>query len=196
VEGNRDPDSQPGSEEAAWRELIAQFDAPEGEPSAIAPWPSAEDLPAAGDRMPGQDTMPDWELATRSGTDADAGGSTDIDQFGNVPARAADQPARLIRPSGSTWRTPQVDYDPDEADRYVPEPLPPPGQLDPVSKAAWAAVICGPLYLLIGWMLGWAISGFGALLAIAATVGGFVILVLKLGDRPSRSDDDDNGAVL
>jgi hypothetical protein len=196
VEGNRDPDSQPGSEEAAWRELIAQFDTPAGEPSAVAPWPSAEDMPAdASDRMPGQDTMPDWELATRSGADADVGGLADFDQFGNVSARAADQSARGTGPSGNGWRTPQVDYDPDDADQYSPEALPPP-QLDPVAKGAWAAVVGGPLYLLIGWLLGWEISGFGALLAVGATVSGFVILVLRLGDRPSRGDDDDHGAVL
>jgi hypothetical protein len=196
VEGNGDPDRQPGSEEAAWRELIAQFDTPEGEPSAVAPWPSAEDLPAdAGDRTPGQDTMPDWELATRSGADADAGGFADFDQSGNASARAADQPAKLIRPTGNAWRAARVDDDPDDADQYVPDPLPPP-QLEPVAKGAWAAVVGGPLYLLIGWVLGWDITGFGALLAVAATIGGFVILVLKLGDRPSRGDDDDHGAVL
>jgi hypothetical protein len=194
VEGNRDPDSQPGSEEAAWRELIAQFDAPAGEPSTVAPWPSAEDLPAdTSDSMPGQDTMPDWELATRSGADAD--GFADFDQFGNVQARAADQPARLTRPTGNAWRTPQVDDDPDDADRYVPDPLPP-AQLDPVAKGAWAAVVGGPLYLLIGWLLGWDITGFAALLAVAATIGGFIVLVLRLGDGPSRGDDDDQGAVL
>jgi hypothetical protein len=198
VDGNSDRDSQPGSEEAAWRELIAQFDAPADDPSAVAPWPTIEDLPgeASDDRQPGQDTMPDWELASRPGSDADSAGRGDFDQAGNVSGRAGDQPARLIRPMGNTWRTPQVDYDPELADRYVPEPLPPPGRLDPVTKGAWAAVVCGPLYLLFAWLAGWNITSFAAMLAIGAAIGGFVVLVMKLGDRPSRGDDDDHGAVL
>ncbi len=189
MDGNRDQDSQPGSDEAAWRELIAQFDAPADDPSAAAPWPTIEDLP-------GQDTMPDWELASRPGADADPPGRGDFDQAGNVSSRAGDQPARLTRPTGNAWRVPQVDYDPELADRYVPEPLPPPGRLDPVAKGAWAAVILGPLYLLVGWLAGWNITSFTALLAIGAALGGFIVLVLKLGDHPSRADDDDQGAVL
>jgi hypothetical protein len=195
VDGNRDPDGQPGSEEAAWRELIAQFDAPAGDQPAVAPWPSIEDLPAEADedRQPGQDTMPDWSLASRPGADAER---ADFDQAGNASSWAGDQPARLIRPTGNAWRAPQVDYDPDVAGRYVPDRLPPPGRLDSVAKGAWAAVVCGPLYLLIAWLAGWNISSFAALLAIAAAIGGFVVLVLRLGDRPSRADDDDQGAVL
>lgn len=195
MDGDREPDSQPGSEEAAWRELIAQFDAPTADPSAPAPWPTIEDLPGepTDDRQPGQDTMPDWELASRPGAEAER---ADFDQAGNVSSRAADQPARLVRPTGNAWRAPQVDYDAEAADRYMPDPLPPPRRLDPVAKGAWAAIVCGPLYLLAGWLLGWNITSFTAMLAIGAAIGGFVVLVLKLGDHPSRGDDDDHGAVL
>jgi hypothetical protein len=40
------------------------------------------------------------------------------------------------------------------------------------------------------------VAGWAALLAIAAFVAGFVVLVLRLGDGPSRGSGPDNGAVL
>ncbi|MGH3304522.1 MAG: hypothetical protein ACRDOK_23145, partial [Streptosporangiaceae bacterium] len=84
----------------------------------------------------------------------------------------------------------------EDDDRYVPAPLPPPARLDPISKAALAAVIGGPGYLLVvSVFLHWTISATAAFVAVAAFIGGFVTLVVKLGDRPGR-DDDDDGAVL
>jgi hypothetical protein len=68
-------------------------------------------------------------------------------------------------------------------------------RMDPVSKGAWVALIGGPGYLLLGTLLQWTISGAEALAAIAAFITGFVILVLKMGDRPPR-DEDDDGAVV
>jgi hypothetical protein len=101
---------------------------------------------------------------------------------------------RVIRPAGS----PRSYTPPEEAneDPYLPEPLPPPARLDSTSKAALAGVIGGPGYLIIASIfLHWTISAEAALIAVAAFVGGFVTLVVKLGDR-SRRDDDDDGAVL
>ena len=84
---------------------------------------------------------------------------------------------------------------PEEEDEdYVPVPLPPPAKLDTIAKAAWAALICGPLYLLAATFLHWTISGIEAFAAVAAFVGGFVTLVIRLGD--GERDDDDDGAVV
>jgi len=78
----------------------------------------------------------------------------------------------------------------------VPEPLPPPAKLDSTSKAALAGIVGGPGYLLVASIfLHWTISAEAALIAVAAFVAGFVTLVIKLGDRSNR-DDDDDGAVL
>ena len=100
---------------------------------------------------------------------------------------------RLIRPAGD----PRSYTPPEEADEpFVPVPLPPPAKLDTASKAALAGVIGGPGYLLIASVfLHWTISAEAALIAVAAFVGGFVTLVMKLGDHSGR-DDDDDGAVL
>ena len=100
---------------------------------------------------------------------------------------------------GQPWRGPR-DHTPVEDpanDHYVP-PVPPPlPRLDPVTKGAWLALFGGPLYLLISTAIGAAISGLAAFLAVAAFVGGFVILVLRMDNgRPPDSGSDDDGAVV
>lgn len=93
-----------------------------------------------------------------------------------------------------------LDFDDDDADcpdgRYVPPPVPPLPKLDPVARGAWAALFGGPGYLFIATMLGWQIPGWAELVAIAAFVTGFVVLVSRLGDGPSRRDGPDQGAVV
>jgi hypothetical protein len=92
-----------------------------------------------------------------------------------------------------------LDYEDDPANpenRYIPPPPPPMRQLDPVVKGAWLALFGGPGYLLLATILGWEVPGWAELLAIAAFVTGFVVLVLKLGDGPSRRDGPDQGAVV
>ncbi len=100
---------------------------------------------------------------------------------------------RVIRPAGD----PRAYMPPEEEDEpYVPVPLPPPAKMDSATKAALAGVVGGPGYLLIASLfLHWTISPEAAFVAVAAFVAGFVTLIVKLGDRSGR-DDDDNGAVL
>jgi len=83
------------------------------------------------------------------------------------------------------------------SEHYVP-PVPPPlPRLDPITKGAWLALFGGPLYLLISTAIGSTISGLAAFLAVAAFVGGFVILVLRMDNgRPPDSGSDDDGAVV
>jgi hypothetical protein len=174
MSGPGDIGGEVSGEEAAWRDLIAHFDAP-GDVSAMSvPWPAREDLPDRGQ------------------TTAELPGITD--EPGRLTADGlgpADR-TRVIRHASD----PRSYSPPEEEDEpYVPTPMPPPAKLDAMSKAAWTALICGPGYLLLGTMLGWSISGTEAVVAIAAFVAGFVILVLKMGDRPPR-DEDDDGAVL
>jgi hypothetical protein len=44
-------------------------------------------------------------------------------------------------------------------------------------------------------MTGWAMPGWATFAAVAAFVGGFAVIVMRMGDRPSGSGPD-NGAVL
>jgi hypothetical protein len=85
----------------------------------------------------------------------------------------------------------------DPAEEHFVPPVPPPlPRLEPATKLAWIALFGGPLYLLISTAVGATISGLAAFLAVAAFVGGFVVLVLRMDNgRPPDSGPDD-GAVV
>jgi hypothetical protein len=174
--------------------------------SSVGPAASTAD-PAASPDEPRGTADPSSRTADPSGRTADASSRT-ADSSGRTadPSGASDHPARpttsftipmdrmrLIRPAGD----PRSYTPPEESDEpFVPVPLPPPAKLDTASKAALAGIIGGPGYLLIASVfLHWTISAEAALIAVAAFVGGFVTLVMKLGDHSGR-DDDDDGAVL
>lgn len=85
----------------------------------------------------------------------------------------------------------------DPADEhFIPPPPPPLPKLDPVAKGAWVALFGGPAYLVIALIAGWTLSGLAAFIAIAAFVGGFAVLVFRMGDGPPSDSGDDDGAVV
>ncbi len=81
-------------------------------------------------------------------------------------------------------------------ERYVPPQVPPQPKLDPVARGAWTALFGGPGYLFIATTLQWQVPGWARLAAIIAFITGFVVLVSRLGDGPSRRDGPDQGAVV
>ncbi|MBC7639248.1 MAG: hypothetical protein H7231_05635 [Rhodoferax sp.] len=83
--------------------------------------------------------------------------------------------------------------EPDEG--YVPPDPPPLPRGDVVGVLAWAAVLLGPLFLLMAGLFWREASPLWLGLAVVAFVGGFVALVMRL---PSHRDvdDDDDGARL
>jgi hypothetical protein len=200
-----DAEGEIGRDEAAWRDLVARFERPADPTLTEVPWPATEDLPGSAATR----AAAGLAAADASGPDVTGTSSPTAD-----PVQTPEKPA--ARPSARPWPGPETSYRPvDRArvvrpagdprsytpaeegdDRYVPAPLPPPAKLDLISKTALAAVIGGPGYLLIvSVFLHWTISATAAFIAVAAFVGGFVTLVVKLGDR-QRRDDDDDGAVL
>ena len=114
---------------------------------------------------------------------------------GRGPGNRVPDPTLPDQPWPGPRNRPPAD-DP-ASERYVP-PVPPPlPRLDPITKGAWLALFGGPLYLLISTAIGSTISGLAAFLAVAAFVGGFVILVLRMDNgRPPDSGSDDDGAVV
>ncbi|MDL4771167.1 hypothetical protein [Actinomadura xylanilytica] len=104
------------------------------------------------------------------------------DRTGRIPR------ARVIKPAEPAELPP----DEDEG-HYVPPPPPPLPAADPLTKGAWIALVGGPVYLLITVILDWDVPGWAAFLAVAAFIGGFVTLVLRMGDEPR---DPDDGAVV
>jgi len=122
-------------------------------------------------------------------------GPNDMGPNGRGPGNLVPDPTLPDQPWPGSRNMPPAD-DP-ASERYVP-PVPPPlPRLDPITKGAWLALFGGPLYLLISTAIGSTISGLAAFLAVAAFVGGFVILVLRMDNgRPPDSGSDDDGAVV
>ena len=88
-----------------------------------------------------------------------------------------------------------VDSEPDPLDILdvgyePPHPPPIPRPADAVGRFSWAAVLGGPLLVLLVNVLG--LERWLANLGVALTVGGFVSLVWRMKER----DDDDDGAVV
>jgi hypothetical protein len=159
------------SDEAAWRDLVARYDLPADadadDDAAAAPWPVQEDLaPEDGTRVIRQ-------AAPAAGPGADqAATAAEVEEEEEEEEDTGDEDGHFIPP---------------------PPPLP---QLDPVAKAAWTGLFGGPAYLLLATLTGWGIPGWAALVAIAAFIGGFATLVIRMGDGPSKGDGPDSGAVL
>lgn len=84
----------------------------------------------------------------------------------------------------------------DEDDHYIPPPPPPLPKTDAGTKIAWLALFGGPAYLLLAALLGWPVRGWILFAAVAAFIGGFVALVVRMGDRPPDDSGWDDGAVI
>ncbi|MEV0584692.1 hypothetical protein [Nonomuraea sp. NPDC050310] len=91
---------------------------------------------------------------------------------------------------------PEPPHDPADEDHYTPPPPPPLPRVDVVTKVAWVALFGGPAYLLLAAMLGWEMHGLVLFTAVAAFIGGFVTLVVRMGDGPPNDSGWDDGAVV
>jgi hypothetical protein len=93
--------------------------------------------------------------------------------------------ARVVKPA--------TDDDDDDDDHFIPPPPPPIPKPDAMTRLAWMSLLGGPIYLVTSVFLSWEVPSWAAFVAVAAFIGGFVALVLRMGDEPP---DDDDGAVV
>jgi hypothetical protein len=213
--GEREMTTDP-SEEAAWRDLIAHYATPAAADDTPTPWPTREDLPGPG--APGEEAAsPEGSGPDSSGPDSSGPDTADLDVAGLDMAGPDNPGADVAQPPGPRWPAvpgpfggmnpgpPQIrivrpagpgPLPGDDDDHFVPPVPPPMPRLDPVTKGAWAALFGGPVYLLIAVMLSWQVPSWAAFTAVAAFVGGFATLVLRMGDRPPRDSGPDDGAVV
>jgi hypothetical protein len=104
---------------------------------------------------------------------------------------------RVIRPAAPAPRaelSPGSLADGDD-EHFIPPPPPPLPRLDPVAKGAWTALFGGPAFLLVSTSVGWTVPGWLTFAAVAAFIGGFAVIVTRMGDGP-RDDGPGDGAVL
>ena len=196
-----DQDSNFSDEDAAWRDLVARYDAPLTTEEPV-PWPERE-----GEGVPheGDGATREGEGATREGDGAtrQSDGATREDdgatREGDGATREGDGATgvtvvpvpRLVRgPRDHTVAD-------DDEEHFIPPPPPPLPKLDPLAKGAWLALFGGPGYLVVATAAGWTVPGFAAFCAVAAFVAGFAILVLRMHEPgPGGPDDGDDGAVV
>ena len=190
-------------EEATWLDLIARYDAP----AAGQTWPERENLAEPGASKSGASIPDASQVRTPKAPEAPSAKArpVPVDPPFNAdlttpdltapdrpgPDRpgpdltAPDLPAPEARPA------PEM-----QEEHYSPPPPPPLPKLDPVTKGAWAALFGGPAYLLIATAVGWTVPAVAAFFAIGAFVGGFAVLVMRMGDEPRDGDGPDDGAVV
>jgi hypothetical protein len=160
----------PGGETVAGGEPSGDEDTAAGLGST-GPWPDRENLPPP---TPRPSELGPW-----------AGGRPGVPVYRRFELPTPTDPR--------SWTAP--DEDEDEG-HYTPPPPPPLPSMSPVTKGAWVALFGGPAYLLTATLAGWTVAGWALFLAIAAFVGGFTVLALRLGDRPDDGSGPDDGAVV
>jgi hypothetical protein len=132
--------------------------------------------------VPEGSRLPEHERRAWDAIVADLSGQIDLG-----PDFPADPPADAAPPVAP----PPVDEAEDVDEGYVPPAPPPlPRPADAVGRFSWAAVIAGPLLIVLTSVLG--LDRILANLGVVLTIGGFVALVWRMKDR----DDDDDGAVI
>ncbi|MFC4119421.1 hypothetical protein [Nonomuraea zeae] len=161
-------------EDEVWRQIVASFNDTAERDSADQPWPDSENVPAEPTRRVVKPSEDPGDPMARDGDLLDAA------------------PHEDGSPDGS-----RDDGDEDEDEGHFEPPPPPPlPKLDLPTKLAWVALFGGPTYLLVAAMASWHMEGWALFTAVAAFIGGFVALVVRMGDdRPNDSGWDD-GAVL
>ncbi|MEV0312630.1 hypothetical protein B0I32_11226 [Nonomuraea fuscirosea] len=153
-------------EDEVWRQIVASFNDTAERDSADQPWPDSENVPAE-------------------------------------PIRRVVKPPEHADGDDASGRDPEDDpsgrdHDEDEEDEghFEPPPPPPLPKVDLATKLAWVALFGGPAYLLVAAMASWHMEGWALFTAVAAFIGGFVALVVRMGDGPPNDSGWDDGAVL
>jgi hypothetical protein len=128
--------------------------------------------------------LPEHEQRAWDAIVADLSGQIDLG-----PEFPADPPSEPSAAPG-----PAVEAAVDEADEdegyEPPHPPPIPRPADAIGRFSWAAVIAGPLLVLLSTLFEW--DRWIANLGVILSVGGFVSLIWRMNDR----DEDDDGAVI
>jgi hypothetical protein len=162
------------ADEQVWASLVAAFDAPTAD--QVPRWPASEDLD---------------EPEPEAGTEAGGRRSARVVRPADLPPAGFGELRDALTPEAAAAYGAGRDEE-----HFEPPPPPPLPVPDTLGRFAWAAVIAGPLFLVIAALFGLDVSGWPGLLAVAAFVGGFVTLVARMKDRPETDLGDDDGAVV
>lgn len=160
-----------------------------------APGDGATGSAAGGssDEAAWQDLVARFELSAPEADNGAAPWPEREDLAGSAPSSPG--PGSAATGPGSGPRDSPAPEDPED-EHYVPPEPPPLPKLNPGTKLAWLALFGGPAYLLIFTAAGWPVSGVAAFLCIAAFIGGFAALVIRMDNGGPRDSGPDDGAVV
>jgi hypothetical protein len=154
------------TEDAEWKSLVEQFNAPsapghDGGENPVPRWPVSEDVDEK------------YEPLIDVPAGLIVGDSADDEEEDKPAKKKADDPH----------------------DHFVP-PEPPRGpRLDWISRLAWLGLIGGPLLLILAAVLDFG-TGRITTIAVVGFIGGFLTLVIRMKDRLPPDDTPDDGAVV
>jgi len=174
------PEPEPLDIDSAFAAIVAGW-----ADESPATWPAEEDLTLGRHRRADDPDDPDDAPTGRRAAgrkDDDLGGWDDQLALSGASIPSVGQPEE--GPEDDIGR----------ADEFVPPEPPPLPRGDVVGWLAWAGVILGPIFMLIRVTLWTGAPGLLVLAALAAFVGGFVVLVARMPKH--REDDDSDGAVV
>ncbi|MEI8409476.1 MULTISPECIES: hypothetical protein [unclassified Kribbella] len=154
------------TEDAEWKSLVEQFNAPsapghDGGETPVPRWPASEDVDEK------------YEPLIDVPAGLIVGDDEEDEKEETPPPKRADDPH----------------------DHFVP-PEPPRGpRLDWISRLAWLGLIGGPVLLILAAVLDFG-AGRITTLAVVGFIGGFLTLVIRMKDRLPPDDTPDDGAVV
>lgn len=163
--------------EAAWADIVAHWDT---DTPPVGKWSAAEDT---------EDTPETGEPSSHAETEQGTPPAGDVmEDWGASSSHVGGERVR----DASRNEPPENDK---EEEGYVPPEPPPLPRGDVFTMLAWAGVLGAPLFFLFTALFWRTVPQLLIVAAIAAFVGGFVTLVLRMPDRRD-SDDPDDGAVV
>ncbi|MEV6974800.1 hypothetical protein [Kitasatospora sp. NPDC093806] len=179
--GRRAPERSQAEQDEIFAALVAQFDDPVdlNNPN----WPEIENLRARGELKGG----------FKDGTDRGPGEPGDLADLAPQPRPRSGRPVMPAADSGP--RDFELTEDPDEGHFVPPEPPPLP-EADTTAKFAWLAVLGGPALLLFDAVVWREVSGWPAWIGVAAFLGGFATLVVRMKDRDEDEPEDPHGGAV
>ncbi|MFJ5288859.1 MULTISPECIES: hypothetical protein [unclassified Streptomyces] len=192
-EAEREP--QPIDEEAVWAAIVAGYGAEPADPAGTKPFKSVEDLAlleegvnADGARESGAET-PDAEAESETAPDPASGPDRPLgSSVVFAPGIGGPRDHSLAEPSDD-------DLGPSDEGHFV-QPDPELPEADVTAKFAWLAVVGGPVLLILAVVLGWDMTWWLTTLGIGGFLGGFAVLVVRMGPEDDDEDDPGRGAVV
>ncbi|MFF2350273.1 hypothetical protein ACFVVL_10875 [Kitasatospora sp. NPDC058115] len=175
----RAPERSQAEQDEIFAALIAQFDDPVdlNNPN----WPEIENLRARG------------ELKGLKEPDGRPGEPGDLSDLAPQPRPRSGRP--VMPAAGSGPRDFELAEETDDGHFEPPEPPPLP-PADTTAKFAWLAVLGGPALLLFDAVVWREVSGWPAWVGVAAFLGGFATLVVRMKERDEDEPEDPHGGAV